>query len=175
TAYYWYFYSVIIGTWGNNAVTRMSKTLLVLLTISIAANFAAFGFIGVRAAKDYVYHSVLEDSEIVQSVPKEFRNQFQEALNSNRWELLKRLRALRIARDEQHMILTAEVFDDVALVASQERVRTATDQLIILLQMAIVDAAKNSPPDARRGVPKPNYGGQLLQYLDALEGPSESN
>ena len=156
-------------------MTRISKTLLVLLAVSIVANFAAFGFIGVRAAKDYVYHSVLEDSEALQSVPKEFRDKFQEALSSNQWELLKRLRALRAARDEQHMMLTAEVLDEAALVTSQERVRIAANRLVALLQAAIVEAAQNSPLDARRGVPKSKLGGQLLQFLGALEDPLETD
>jgi uncharacterized membrane protein len=159
-----------MGTWGNNTVTRMNKTLLVILTVSILANFTAFGFIGVRAAKDYIYHSMLE-ADILQPVPKEFLDEFQEALSANRWELLKQLGAFRTARDEQHMILTAEIFDEAALIASQDHLRTTADQLMAHLQAAIAEAAQNSPPDVRRSVPKSKLSEQLFQFLDALADP----
>ena len=146
-------------------MTRLTKTLFATLMISVLANFAAFGFIGVRVAKDYVYHSVLDDANSTKEVPQEFRAAFSNALRDNRWELLKGLRELRISRDTQQSVLTAETFDSVALTSAQQKVRVATIQLINILQNAIGIAADSIPDEVRRSVPKFKVGQQTTRYL----------
>ncbi len=147
-------------------MSRSNKILLAALTVSLLLNFAAAGYVGVRLIRDHVYHSLVDNTAVVESLPAELKQTFREAIRSDRVGMLKALGALRSARDRQHEVLTAEKLDNTALEQAQSEVRGATDQLIVHLQRALRVAASDLPDDVRRSIPKIRIGRDLLKNLE---------
>ncbi|MEO1161829.1 MAG: periplasmic heavy metal sensor, partial [Pseudomonadota bacterium] len=133
-------------------MTRSLKTLVAALIASLMMNFAALGFIGVYAGRDYVYQSFIAEPDVGQDIPREVREAFKLAIRSDRGRLLESLRVLRAARDSQHSVLTAETFDPAALEATQADVRAAAGELFVVLQRALRETAATLPDDVRRTI-----------------------
>lgn len=124
--------------------------LVVLLVVSLAANFLILGFAAAR------YHDGDEHDSIERIVtlgsrafPRDLRHQIRRELGRHHPELREAVRDLDEAREDMFQQMANEPLDREALDEAFERVRRETDRLQRLGQSLVEDILEDASPESR--------------------------
>ena len=133
-------------------MTTPMRTLVLVLTLSVAVNFALAGFLAASFFRQSAFEQISAAFDV--EPPEALRTAFAEAIREDRTALFAALRQLRTTTNASHGILTATDYDPVALEAAQGDVRTAVVGLLEVLQSALRTAVGRLPEDERRNIPR---------------------
>jgi hypothetical protein len=130
--------------------------LVLLLFVSLAANFMVAGFVVARASAPL---QAVDVERIVALAAKGFPPEIQRAIatatKANRTELRDRLLAVQKAKQQMFAAMTAQPFSQVALDTAFTTYRDATAALQKAGQDVVEQAVSQASPDARRKIKVP--------------------
>lgn len=121
--------------------SRIWNATLVLLALSVAANFFLAGYSMQRVRQDASARVLL--SEMAASYPPEVRREFRGIVRDNRTRTFGMVRELRSARAALAAAQKATPFNEAALKDAMTAVRTASTNLQATMQDYLLTALRN--------------------------------
>ena len=132
---------------------RFGTALLLILGLSLAANFVVAGFIAARFAGPSPPGEIERVVAIgMRAFPKELREAIDRRVRQERDQLRRHYDALRDARQRMIAAMRSEPFDPVALEAAYADVRDQTIELQAIGQNMVAEALAQASPQTRRKI-----------------------
>ena len=128
---------------------------------SVVLNFALAGFASVLVIRDRGGSAMTR--AVAEDVPPALRAAFRAAVAENRDAVMRAAQATRQAATQAHTELTAETLDVAALAAAQAAFRERAQELMSLVQAAVVRAAEQMPDAQRRQIPNLSHSALAAQ------------
>jgi hypothetical protein len=134
--------------------------LLLLLFVSLAANFLVAGFVISRVNAAAVGNADVERlvAAAVRGFPPEIQRAIADQTKANRPQLRAGLEAVQAARQKMFEAMRAQPFNQAALDAAFAEYRTSTVALQKAGQDVVAQAIGQAPPDVRRKIRLPGPG-----------------